>query len=319
MVNKQWLLMTNDDGIEEPVFLKLVEALNRAGYPIVVFAPASNHSATGMRLNLGKPLKFANRDDLKSSLSLSETPLHMFSLDGTPCDCIIAALDGGLALKVPGVTPTLVVSGINIGPNMSQDSWHSGTMAAAREAGLYGMPAIASSWSSFDPEGIELGISATVDLVQEIVKILPPKAENICRKMVNTQEPHLSSWPHDSEMAEPISALKSAFISGDIMLNLNVPTDWNSEYMSTRLGMRWYRNAVLFEGDESTFTIGGAEVDFTPVENGDCDADQMGFASISVLPTWPQTHPLAIDDRLLAWSLANSRGIPCWIQSESST
>jgi len=319
-MNKQWLLLTNDDGIEEPVFLKLVEALNNAGHPIVVFAPAENHSATGMRLNLGKPLKFANREDLRMKMQIDENvPLQLFSLDGTPCDCIIAALDGGLELKVPGVVPALVVSGINVGPNMSQDSWHSGTMAAAREAGLYGMPAMASSWSSFDPEGIELGITATLELVNHVLSILPNQATNICRKIVDSSSAQYTSWPNESEMPEPMSTLKKAFIAGDIMLNLNVPIDWTGEYKSTRLGMRWYRNAVLFEGDESTFTLGGAEVDFTPVEQGDCDADQLGIASISVLPTWPQTHPLAVDAKLLAWSLENSSGIPCWIHNESRT
>ena len=70
-------------------------------------------------------------------------------------------MDGGLQKLAPGIMPKLVVeSGINLGPNLSQDAYHSGTIAAAREAGMYGMPAIASSWSSFDPEGMEVAIDA---------------------------------------------------------------------------------------------------------------------------------------------------------------
>ena len=68
---------------------------------------------------------------------------------------MIVALDGGLERVVPGLTPKMVLSGVNLGPNMSQDSYHSGTMGAAREAGLYGMPAIASSFTSFEVEGME--------------------------------------------------------------------------------------------------------------------------------------------------------------------
>jgi len=314
-VKKHWLLLTNDDGIEEPVFLELVESLNKQGYPIVVFAPAKNHSATGMRLSLGTPMKFANRSDLKSRMDLDEnTELHMFSLDGTPCDCIITALDGGMKLKLPGIIPAMVVSGINVGPNLSQDSWHSGTMAAAREAGLYGMPAIATSWSSFNPEGIKIGIEATIELVQKALNILPHEAVNIGRSKVDTTLDYLASWPNESVMAEPIIGLQNAFRNGDIMLNLNVPTDWNRKFKSTRLGMRWYRNAVNFVGDESTFTLGASSIDYTKVENGDCDADAAGFASISVLPNWPQTHPLAVDEKLLAWNLVNSDEMPCWIQ-----
>ena len=56
---------------------------------------------------------------------------------------MIVALDGGINHLVPGVHPQMVVSGVNLGPNLSQDSYHSGTMGAAREAGLYGVPAIA--------------------------------------------------------------------------------------------------------------------------------------------------------------------------------
>ena len=64
---------------------------------------------------------------------------------------MIVALDGGLKHVLPDVEPSLVLSGVNLDQPL-QDSYHSGTMGAAREAGLYGLPAIASSYTSFDPQ-----------------------------------------------------------------------------------------------------------------------------------------------------------------------
>ena len=144
-----WILLTNDDGIEAESLQDLVSALHERGHKCVVFAPSENNSAVSMKISLGKPLTVERIDDTRENV-------HQFSIGGTPCDCVIAALDGGLQKLLPGIMPKLVVSGINLGPNMSQDAYHSGTIAAAREAGMYGMPAIASSWSSFDQKAWRL-------------------------------------------------------------------------------------------------------------------------------------------------------------------
>ena len=150
-----WLLLTNDDGIEAVGLETLVKALHDEGYPVAVLAPSGNHSATGMRINLMKPMAYRPRDDLVERWGLNPhtTPVHLFELDGTPCDTMIVALDGGLNHLVPGVHPQMVVSGVNLGPNLSQDSYHSGTMGAAREAGLYGVPAIAASFTPSTSRG----------------------------------------------------------------------------------------------------------------------------------------------------------------------
>jgi hypothetical protein len=100
-----------------------------------------------------------------------------------------------------------------------------------------------------------------------------------------------------------------------MFLNLNVPRGWSGKYSSTRLGMRWYRNAITFSDDTSTFKLGGSSIDVDEVERGDVDADMEGMASVSCLPSWPQTHPLEADVELLAWSLENSPvGLPIWLQ-----
>ena len=196
-------------------------------------------------------------------------------------------------------------------------------MGAAREAGLYGIPAIASSYTSFDPEGMHVGIDATVELVQRVLPLVPKTPQNLCRPHIDARSKHVSSWPKPAvkrSQREADQQLMSAFHHGELMLNLNVPPEWNGAYQTTRLGMRWYRNAVQFgEGKagsvESTFTIGAAYIDTETVEKGDCDSVATGYASISSLPTWPQTHPLALDDELLAHALrADETGHPTWFK-----
>ena len=323
-MEKKWVLMTNDDGIEAPGFEHLVKAMNRAGIPVVAFAPSTNKSACSMQLNLGQPIDLHNRNELIEQWNLdASVGVHLFALDGTPCDTMIVALDGGLRHVLPDIEPSIVLSGVNLGPNLSQDSYHSGTMGAAREAGLYGIPAIASSYTSFDPDGIQVGIDATVEFLQRVLPLIPKVPQNLCRPHIDARAEHVSSWPNspiERTSSQADQQLMNAFLHGELMLNLNVPPNWNGSYQTTRLGMRWYRNAVQFaessEGSvESTFTIGAAYIDNHVVENGDVDCVETGFASISSLPTWPQTHPLALDDALLAHALNHGEtGHPTWFK-----
>ena len=317
-MSNSWLLMTNDDGIEaKPLQLLVVELLSR-GHKVAVLAPSENHSATGMKLSIGKPLGVRERKDISAELSNETDDLRMFELDGTPCDTIITALDGGLEQLMPGIDVKMVISGINIGPNLSQDTYHSGTIAAAREAGLYGMPALAFSWSSFSEDGIEKSIEASITVIESCLELLPEKPANLKRPHVDVSSPHLSDWPKESNKSwsqDPVSALVTAFQHGELILNVNIPPDWNGKYATTRLGMRWYRGAVAFdeEKETSTFTIGASSIDYDPVERGDCDADIAGFSSITCLPSWPVMHPLALDERLLSWCLENSTEMPIWL------
>jgi len=319
-----WLLLTNDDGIEAVGFSLLVKALHAAGYPLVVLAPAGNHSATGMRINLMKPMPLRSRDDLLEAWSLDshQTPVHLFELDGTPCDTMIVALDGGLNHLVPGVHPQMVVSGVNLGPNLSQDSYHSGTMGAAREAGLYGVPAIASSFTSFEPAGMEVAVAATLEAVERAAAVLPLRAENLGRPHGQLDTGYFSAWPKpetdDRWLEDPESSLVEAFSNGDLMLNVNAPSTWDGTWATTRLGVRWYRNAVRFDVEDTTatatFTIGAASVDHSPVAAGDCDAVEEDKASLSCLAVWPQSHPFALDEDLLAHGLESTvDGWPRWL------
>lgn len=124
------ILITNDDGYEAVGLKALIEALSPIA-KITVVAPATEKSACGHSLTLTRPLRLVNIDDDFYKVD-----------DGTPTDCVFISLNN---LFKDGNKPDLVVSGINIGANMGEDITYSGTAAAAMEAVLQGIPAIAIS------------------------------------------------------------------------------------------------------------------------------------------------------------------------------
>ena len=121
------ILVTNDDGVHSPGILVLAEQLATLG-EVVVVAPDRERSAVSHALTLHAPLR---ADELSPGF---------FAVDGTPTDCVNLAIHGLLGRK-----PDLVVSGINRGGNMGDDLTYSGTVAAAMEATLMGVPALAFS------------------------------------------------------------------------------------------------------------------------------------------------------------------------------
>ena len=121
------ILISNDDGYLAPGLLALVEAMSAIA-EVVVVAPESNRSGASNALTLDKPL------------SVSCASNGFYYVNGTPSDCVHIALTGLLDYR-----PDLVVSGINQGQNMGDDTLYSGTVAAATEGYLFGIPAIAFS------------------------------------------------------------------------------------------------------------------------------------------------------------------------------
>lgn len=121
------ILITNDDGITSPGLLALASAMKALG-DVWVVAPDRERNAAGHALTLHKPLR-VNRIDRQ-----------MFSINGTPSDCVNLAVKQ--LLRVP---PVLVVSGINMGVNLGDDVTYSGTVSAALEGTILGVPSIAVS------------------------------------------------------------------------------------------------------------------------------------------------------------------------------
>src|SRR5213076_3256705 len=121
------ILLTNDDGIASPALVELRRVLSPFGR-VVTIAPDRNQSATSQSLTLHRPLR------------IHEVAEDSYSVDGTPTDCVLVAFHGQL-----GEPPDLVVSGINHGPNMGEDVFYSGTVAAAIEGSMQGSPALSVS------------------------------------------------------------------------------------------------------------------------------------------------------------------------------
>lgn len=131
------ILVTNDDGVHAPGILALQTALRQLpDARVTVMAPATNQSAVGHRKTLHKPLRV-------ETVTLSDGN-EAFACSGSPSDAAGLALMGFIKEPVD-----LVVSGINRGPNLAQDITYSGTVTAAMEAALFGVPAIAISLDTF--------------------------------------------------------------------------------------------------------------------------------------------------------------------------
>lgn len=303
---KHTILITNDDGIDSPGIRALIQGLHEAGYPLVVCAPDRERSASTMHLTLHRVMQLKRRNDLLKFYNTGDegAEIHIFDITGYPADCILTALSGGLPAGTP--IPSLCISGINRGPNMSVDVLHSGTIGAARQAGTCGLPAIATSLNTFEPNDYSVAVKATLELVEKVCEIIPKTPKNLER------ENGSKSLPFSDDADE---MLRTALIHGDIYLNLNTPVDWQGEFYATHLGGRWYRGAIEVvseDDDEWGIKLGASEIIDDPIEHGDSHRVNLGWASVSTLGTWPQGHPLAISDELLAGTI-NENGLSNWL------
>jgi 5'-nucleotidase len=137
------ILVTNDDGVFAPGILALQAALRGIeGAKVSIMAPAQNQSAVGHRKTLRDPLRI-------TPVTLSDGSPG-YACSGSPADAIALALMGYIEEPVD-----IVVSGINQGANLAQDITYSGTVTAAMEAAIYGVPAIAVSSTSYTEPAFE--------------------------------------------------------------------------------------------------------------------------------------------------------------------
>jgi 5'-nucleotidase len=232
------ILITNDDGCQAPALTALAEALARLGR-VTVFAPDHNWSAAGHTKTMHKPLRI-------SEGSLPDgTPLY--TTTGTPSDCVGLAL-----LGVVPAQPDLVVSGINQGSNLGHDITYSGTVAAAMEAAVYGIAAIAASQEEDGEARGDLKFAAQVvaGLAKRVLaQGLPP----------NT------------------------------FLNVNFPSSPSAEVRGiqvTRLGRRVYRDVLIERTDPKGrpyYWIGGDPPTGEPDDGTDIGALARGYVSVTPL------------------------------------
>ncbi|HEY2775340.1 MAG TPA: 5'/3'-nucleotidase SurE [Candidatus Binatia bacterium] len=224
------ILASNDDGIQSSGLARLVEAL-RPIDDVIVVAPDRERSAVSHALTLESPLR---ADEVRPG---------WYAVSGTPTDCVNLALNGLL----PG-RPWLIVSGINRGPNLGDDITYSGTVSAAMEAVLLGVPGVAFS---------QVGrVSFQYDAAARFA-------------------------------AQLVRALKDKGLPPDTLLNVNVPDLAAPEgFAITRQGKRRYGDAIVEKDDprgRKYYWIGGTELDFEDEPGTDFSAVRDGLVSVTPL------------------------------------
>jgi 5'-nucleotidase len=150
------ILISNDDGYFAPGLACLAQHLATIA-EVTVVAPERDRSGASNSLTLNRPL----------NLRRAASGFHY--VDGTPTDCVHLAVTGML-----DVQPDIIVSGINAGANMGDDTIYSGTVAAATEGFLLGIPAIAISMAKHDPENFDTAGRVAVELVQRFMRETRP-------------------------------------------------------------------------------------------------------------------------------------------------
>jgi len=144
------ILLSNDDGYFAPDLAALARALAPLA-DITVVAPERDRSGASNSLTLDRPLM------------LRQEPGGFYYVNGTPTDCVHLAVTGML-----DHTPDMVISGINHGANMGDDTIYSGTVAAATEGYLLGVPSIAVSLANHNAQHFDTAARVVVELVQRI-------------------------------------------------------------------------------------------------------------------------------------------------------
>ncbi len=150
------ILLANDDGYQAPGIRALRTALDRVA-EVDTVAPESNKSGASHSLTLSHPMVVRDHGE------------RVWSVEGTPTDCVLVALAGVLKQR-----PHMVVSGINDGPNMGDDVLYSGTIAAAIEGRHLDGPAVAVSMATFEPEHFDSAARAVVEFVMHLREVPLP-------------------------------------------------------------------------------------------------------------------------------------------------
>ena len=234
------ILVTNDDGVTAPGLLALAQEMRKLG-KVTVFAPDRNWSASGHVKTMDRPLR------VREVTLADGSPA--FSSDGAPSDCVALSLLGLIKSKVD-----LVVSGINPNANLGHDVTYSGTVTAAMEAVIDGLPGIAVSLDS--PENQRSGLDYRT-------------AASVARRVV---ERVIAEGP----------------LAG-VVLNINVPYLKESElkgFMVTRQGLRVYRDELDRRFDprgRPYYWIGGQAPTGVDEPGTDFGALRAGYVSITPL------------------------------------
>ena len=220
MNSERTILVSNDDGYQSEGLKALVGVMEGLG-EVWVVAPEAEQSATSRAITIHRPLR------------LREVRPRWYAVDGTPTDCSWLGINHLLRDRPPAI----MVSGINHGPNLADDVTYSGTVAAAMEASLIGVPAIAFSLvGRNDLDFAPAARFARAFVTAALCRDLPPR----------------------------------------LLLNVNVPGGTEPEgYVVTRLGKHSYGSDVVEKVDprgRKYYWIGGNEYQHEDIPGSDCNA-----------------------------------------------
>ena len=225
-----YLLVTNDDGVYAPGIRALHDAVRHLGQAIIV-APERDKSAVSHALTMNRPLHVRKLEP------------DVYTMDGTPTDCVTIGMN-----KVLPEKPDLLVCGINPGPNLGDDISYSGTVSAAIEGTMYGIPSLAFSLAGEPPFDFETASGVAWKLASMALQFgLPEKT----------------------------------------LLNINIPQLKPEEIRGirfTRQGRRIYENAIQETYDpwgKKHYWIGGGTVHWSGGEDTDEQALKEGFISVT--------------------------------------
>ncbi len=243
------VLLSNDDGVHARGLEALAAAFE--GDEVWVVAPDREQSASSHAISLHRPLR------------MIELAPRRYAVDGTPTDAVYM----GLNLVLRRTPPDLVVSGVNHGPNLGNDVLYSGTVAAAMEAALLGVNALAVSLAGSPPHDFSEAARFTVALARRVVASPPP---------------------------------------APLLLNVNVPPGPVRGYRFARLGRRTYGNEVVEKVDprgRKYYWIGGEGGPTNEdIPGSDCNAALLeGLVSVTPLHL-DSTHD-AVLQQMRSWTV----------------
>ncbi|GFO64474.1 5'/3'-nucleotidase SurE [Geomonas paludis] len=245
------ILLTNDDGVHSPGLAALIKRVSQVA-EVVVVAPDREQSAVSHALTLHHPLRAARIAD------------NVYAVEGTPTDCVNLGIHSLLSFR-----PDLVISGVNRGANLGDDVTYSGTVAAALEATLMGIPAIAVSLVTRSAgENFDSAAAFAAQLALSVQRRGLPR---------------------------------------DTYLNVNVPDLPAAELLPaqiTRQGKRSYEGTIVDKVDprgRNYYWIGTVDLSFQDVPGTDYHAVSRGHVSISPLHIDLTNH--AAIGELQGWEL----------------
>lgn len=249
------ILVSNDDGIYAEGIFTLVKELSKIAKVFVV-APDRERSATAHAITMHKPLR-------AEKVEIFGPEVTAFKINGTPSDCVKLALDA--LLEEP---PDFVISGINRGPNLGTDVIYSGTVSAAIEAAIYGIPAIAASVTAYE----EISFEYPAEFIRKL-----------CGSIKNKE------FPKDS------------------LLNVNIPNLEREKIkgiMITHLGTRKYKNCFHKRCDprgKDYFWLAGEVIEDLLDIDSDVWAVKNGY--ISITPIHFDLTKYELIDTLKTWDI----------------